>query len=242
MQEGMKDMYTGQKIGFGDIDLEHTVPYGVAKRGAETGSNFGLTTRLNNRAKGDISPEDWRKGVLKNYPIENGKLTPAAVKKLQQEQIIANKYNDDRARISGGTNPQTVAAIFKGINESKDKAEIKSKLKNKALASMVGYTETYLHGFRANRPGASRREYLYRGSDPGNKIMDAAAAKIDKYSRDGDTKKVEKVMDILRSGPGRIHSELDVKYGPKRLDNEVTEGANIANKVRQEILSEIEAL
>lgn len=242
LEEGMKDMYTGQRIGFGDIDLEHTVPFGVAKAGAETGSNFGLTTRLNNRAKGDISPEEWRQKVLKNYPTEGGKLTDAARKKLQDEQAVAQKYNDDRARVSGGTRPDTVASVFKGIDESNDKPAVKGKLKNKALQSLAGYGETYLQGFRANRAGASRRVYLYRDNETGVKILDAAASKIDSASKANDTAKVEKVLDILRSGSPRINAALDDKYGPKRLDNEAAEAATIANDVRKQILSEIEAI
>lgn len=242
LEEGMRDMYTGQKIGFGDMDLEHTVPFGVAKTGAETGSNFGLTTRLNNRAKGDMSPEDWRQKVLKNYPTENGKLTPAAQKRLQDEQAKAQKYNDDRARVSGGTRPETVASVFRGIDESKDSAAVKGKLKNKALQSMSGYGETYLQGYRANRAGASRRVYLYRDNETGVKILDAAAAKIDGASKANDTAKVEKVLDLLRSGAPRINSALDEKYGTKRLDNEATESAAVANNVRKQILSEIEAI
>ena len=240
LEEGMKDMYTGQKIGFGDMDLEHTVPFGVAKAGAETGSNFGLTTRLNNRAKGDMSPEDWRQKVLKNYPTENGRLTDAARKKLQDEQVKAQKYNDDRARVSAGTRPDTVASVFKGIDESKDTPKVKGKLKNKALQSMAGYGETYLQGFRANRAGASRRVYLYRDNETGTRILDAAAAKIDRASKANEPAKVERVLDILRSGAPRINSALDERYGPKRLDNEATEAATVANGVRRQILSEIE--
>jgi hypothetical protein len=235
-------MYTGQKVGFGDIDLEHTIPFGVAGRGAETGSNFGLTTRLNNRAKGNISPEEWRQNTLKKYPLEKGKLTPEAAKRIQQEQIEAAKYNSDRARISGGTNPGTVASIFKGIDDSKNPTAVKSKLKNKALASMAGYGETYLQGWRANRAGSSRRVYIYRGTEAGDRVMNAAAAKIDRYSKEGNTQKVEKVMDIMRSGAPRIQGALDKKYGPKRLDNEATEATDIANKVRKDILDEIEAV
>ena len=242
MQEGMRDMYTGQKVGFGDIDLEHTVPFGVAKAGAETGANFGLTTRKNNREKGDVSPEQWRQAVLAKYPTENGKLTEATRQKLQAEQITAQKYNDDKARVSGGTTPKTVAAVFKGIDESSNKGPIKQKLKNKALQSMAGYGETYLHGFRANRAGASRRVYIYRGSADGEKIMNTAAKVIDKYSQSGDTAKVEKALEILRSASPRIHSTLDRQYGPKRLDNEATGANEVATKVRQEILSELEAI
>jgi hypothetical protein len=242
MQEGMRDMYTGQKIGFGDIDLEHTIPFGVAKAGAETGSNFGLTTRLNNRAKGDLSPETWRGKVLKGYETKEGKLTPKALQKLQDEQAAARKYNDEKAKVSGGTRPDTVAAVFKGIDDSSNKPVIKSKLKNKALQSMAGYGETYLQGFRANRPGASRRVYIYRGNATGDKVMDAAAKKIDEATKAGDTAKVEKVLDILRGGAPRINEALDKQYGPKRLDNEATGAADVANKVRQNILSEIEAV
>lgn len=242
MQEGMRDMYTGQKVGFGDIDLEHTIPFGVAKAGAETGSNFGLTTRKNNREKGDISPEEWRQKVLEKYPMEGGNLTEKARQRLQDEQVAAQKYNDEKAKVSGGTSPGTVASVFKGIDDSANKGPVKQKLKNKALQSMAGYGETYLHGFRANRAGASRRMYIYRGSALGEKVMDTAAQVIDKYSQSGDTAKVEKALEILRSASPRIHAILDEKYGPKRLDNEATEGPAISNKVRQEILSELEAL
>lgn len=242
MQEGMRDMYTGQRVGFGDIDLEHTVPFGVGRAGAETGANFGLTTRKNNREKGDISPEEWRQKVLAKYPTENGQLTAAARKKLQDEQIAAQKYNDEKAKVQGGTNPDTVASVFKGIDESANKGATKQKLKNKALQSMAGYGETYLHGFRANRPGASRRVYIYRGTAQGEQIMDTAAAVIDKYSKEGNTAKVEKAMEILRSGAPRIHEVLDQKYGSKRLDSEATEATDLANKVRKEILEELEAL
>jgi hypothetical protein len=242
MEEGMKDMYTGQKVGFGDIDLEHTIPYGVARSGAETGSNFGLTTRLNNRAKGDISPEEWRQKVLKNYETKDGKLTPAAVKKLQGEQAAATRYNDQKTKIKGGASPDTVASIFKGIDESSESNMNKSKLKNKALQAMSGYGETYLQGFRANRAGASRRVYTYRGTEAGNKIMDKAAEKIDQAQKAGDTAKVEKVLDLLRQGTPRINEALTKKYGEKRLDNEATEAADIANGVRRDILSELEAI
>ena len=240
MEEGMKDMYTGQKIGFGDIDLEHTIPYGVARTGAETGSNFGLTTRLNNRAKGDISPEDWRQKVLKNYETKDGKLTPAAIKKLQDGQAAATRYNDQKAKIKGGASPDTVASIFKGIDESSESNVNKSKLKNKALQAMSGYGETYLQGFRANRAGASRRVYTYRGTEIGNRIMDTAAQKIDRAQKAGDSKKVDQVLDVLRSGTPRINESLTRRYGEKRLDNEATEAADIANGVRREILTELE--
>jgi hypothetical protein len=242
LEEGMRDMYTGQKIGFGDIDLEHTIPYGVAKAGAETGSNFGLTTRLNNRAKGDISPEEWRAKVLKQYEVKEGKLTAAAQEKLQREQMEATRYNDSKAAVTGGTRPDTVAAVFKGIDDSAEKPAIKQKLKNKAMQSMADYGETYLQGFRENRPGASRRVYVYRDSVPGTKILDSAAARIDKYTQEGNTEKVEKILETLRTGAPRINRALDDQYGPKRLDSEATEAANVANKVREDILSEIEAI
>jgi hypothetical protein len=242
MQEGMRDMYTGQRVGFGDIDLEHTIPYGVARAGAETGSNFGLTTRLNNRAKGDLSPDEWRQKVLKNYETRDGKLTPAAIEKLQKEQAAATRYNNEKARVKGGANPETVSEIFKGIDGSSESNMNKSKLKNKALQAMSGYGETYLQGFRANRAGASRRVYTFRGTELGNKVMDTAARKIDEGSKSGDSGKVEKALDILRSGTPRINEALTKKYGKKRLDNEATEAANIANGVRRDILSELEAL
>jgi hypothetical protein len=242
MEEGMRDMYTGQRVGFGDIDLEHTVPHGVARAGAETGSNFGLTTRLNNRAKGDISPEEWRQKVLKNYETKDGKLTPASVKKLQDEQAAAARYNDQKTKVKGGASPDTVASIFKGIDESSESNMNKSKLKNKALQAMSGYGETYLQGFRANRAGASRRVYTYRGTEIGNKVMDKAAEKIDQAQKAGDTAKVEKVLDLLRQGTPRINDVLTKKYGEKRLDNEATEAAEIANGVRRDILSELEAI
>lgn len=242
MEEGMRDMYTGRKIGFGDIDLEHTIPFGVGKAGAETGSNFGLTTRLSNRAKGDISPEEWRQKVLSKYPSEGGTLTEAAMKRLQKEQAAADKYNSDKAKVSGGTRPDTVASIFKGIDESNDKEAVKSKLKNKALQSLAGYTETYMQGFRANRAGASRRVYFYRGNETGSKIMDLAAQKIDQAYKSNDLAKVEKILEILRSGSLRVNKALDEKYGPQRLDNQATEAASVANSVRNSILSEIAAL
>ena len=242
MEEGMRDMYTGQRVGFGDIDLEHTVPYGVARAGAETGSNFGLTTRLNNRAKGDISPEEWRQKVLKNYDTQDGKLTPAAIKKLQEEQEAAVRYNSEKAKVSGGANPSTVGEIFKGIDGSSQSNVNKSKLKNKALQAMSGYGETYLQGFRANRPGASRRVYVYRGTELGNKIMDTAARKIDEGSKGGDTAKIERALDILRGGAPRINEALTSKYGDKRLDSEVTEATDIANGIRRDILTELEAI
>jgi hypothetical protein len=241
MEEGMKDMYTGQKIGFGDIDLEHTVPYGVARTGAETGSNFGLTTRLNNRAKGDISPEEWRQKVLKGYPTENGKLTDKSKEKLIKEQLVAQDYNNKRAAVESGTNAGTVASVFKGIDDSSEKTPIKQKLKNKAMASMAGYTETYLSGFRENRAGASRRVYLYRDSAEGEKVLDTAARKIDQHTQAGNTAKVEQVLNILRDGSPRIQGILDEKYGPQRLDSQATEATNIANKVRSDLIKEIEA-
>jgi hypothetical protein len=49
-------------------------------------------------------------------------------------------------------------------------------------------------------------------------------------------------MEILRSGAPRIHEVLDQKYGSKRLDSEATEATDLANKVRKEILEELEAL
>ena len=72
--------------------------------------------------------------------------------------------------------------------------------------------------------------------------MNAAAAKIDRYSKEGNTQKVEQILTIMRSGTPRIQEELDKKYGPKRLDNEATEATDIANKIRKDILDEIEAV
>jgi hypothetical protein len=214
----------------------------VARAGAETGSNFGLTTRLNNRAKGDISPDEWRQKVLKNYETRDGKLTAAAIEKLQNEQAAATRYNNEKARVKGGANPETVGEIFKGIDGSSESNMNKSKLKNKALQAMSGYGETYLQGFRANRPGASRRVYTYRGTELGNSIMDTAARKIDEGSKAGDSAKVEKVLDVLRSGTPRINEALTTKYGEKRLDNEVAEATGIANGVRRQILTELEEI
>jgi hypothetical protein len=242
MQEGMRDMYTGQRVGFGDIDLEHIVPFGVAGRGAETGSNFGITTRLNNRAKSDESPETWRQKVLSQYEMKGGKLTPAAISKLQVEQADASRYNDSRASIKGSASPETVAAIFQGIDQSKENPKNKSKLKNKALATMAGYTETYFQGFRANRAGQSRRIYVYKGTELGNRIMDTAAQKIDQAQKAGDNGRVEKILDILRTGSPRINEALTSKYGDKRLDSEVTEATDIANGIRRDILTELESI
>ena len=242
MEEGMRDMYTGQRVGFGDIDLEHTIPFGVARAGAETGSNFGLTTRLNNRAKGDVSPEEWRQKVLKGYETAGGKLTDKAKTRLREEQVAAQRYNDEKAAVSGGTSPKTVAAVFKGIEESDNNTATKQKLKNKAMASMADYGETYLAGFRANRPGASRRVYLYRNSAEGERVLDMASRVIDDASRSGDTVRVEKALDILRSGAPRINDALTKRYGSQRLDNEATEAADVANTVRGQLIKELEAL
>jgi hypothetical protein len=242
MEEGMKDMYTGQRVGFGDIDLEHTVPFGVAKRGAETGSNFGITTRLNNRVKSDESPETWRQKVLGQYEMDGGKLTPQAIQRLQSEQADAARYNDKRASIKAGASPETVASIFQGIDQSNEKPVNKSKLKNKALATIAGYTETYFQGFRANRAGQSRRLYMYKGTELGDKVMDTAARKLDQAQKAGDTKKVEQILQILRTGTPRVNEALTKKYGDKRLDNEATEAADIANGVRRDILSELEGI
>lgn len=243
MEEGMRDMYTGQRIGFGDIDLEHTIPFGVGRELAEHGSNFGLTTRLNNRAKGDISPESWRQKILKNYELDSsGRLTEAARLKLQKEQQAASKYSDDRARVSGQTSPETVASIFKGIDGSGEKTSVIQKLKNKALQSMAGYTETYLQGFRANRPGASRRVYVFRGTELGEQAMDEAVRVIDRYQREGNTGKVEKALEILRSAGPRINGALDQRYGATRLDKDSLDATDIANGVRRDIISELGAL
>jgi hypothetical protein len=189
-----------------------------------------------------VSPEEWRQKVLKNYETSGGKLTPAAVKKLQDEQAAATRYNSEKAKVKGGANPETVAEIFKGINGSSESNMNKSKLKNKALQAMSGYGETYLQGFRANRPGASRRVYTYRGTELGNNIMDTAARKIDEGSKAGDSKKVERVLDVLRSGTPRINEALTAKYGDKRLDSEVTEATGIANGIRRDILTELEGI
>ena len=72
--------------------------------------------------------------------------------------------------------------------------------------------------------------------------MDTAAMVIDKYSKEGDSAKVERALEILRSAAPRIHEALDSQYGPKRLDNEATGAADVANKIRQDVLSELEAL
>ncbi len=242
LEEGMRDMYTGRRIGFGDIDLEHTIPFGVAKAGAETGSNFGLTTRLNNRSKGDISPEDWRQKVLKQYPTENGVLTEESRKKLRAQQDEAETYNRNKARVSSGTTADTVAGIFKGIDESKDSPKTKAKLKNKAMQSLAGYTETYMKGYRANRAGARRRVYVFKDSDLGTQVLNKAAEKIDKYSKAGDQAKVDNILKSLQSAAGRINDALGEKYGAERLDNQATEAASIADRVRKEILDEIGAI
>jgi hypothetical protein len=72
--------------------------------------------------------------------------------------------------------------------------------------------------------------------------MDKAAEKIDQAQKSGDTAKVERVLDLLRQGTPRINDALTKKYGEKRLDNEATEAAEIANGVRRDILSELEAI
>jgi len=240
LQEGMRDVYTGQRLGFGDIDLEHIVPSGVAKAGAEVGSNFGLTSRLNNRAKGDVSPESWRSQILSRYETKGGRLTPGAIEKLRLEELEARKYNDERSKLTGGVDPKVILDIFKGIDGSSSKPNDKSKLKDKALSSLIDYTATYMQGYRANRGEARRRIYVYRGTSVGESILDSAAKKIDEASKRGDTKKVEKIYEILRSGAGRINAELDEEYGPRRLDNGVPRAAEIANSVRTKILEEIE--
>ncbi len=154
----------------------------------------------------------------------------------------STRYNDSKAAVTGGTRPDTVAAVFKGIDDSPEKPAVKQKLKNKAMQSMAGYGETYLQGFRENRPGASRRVYIYKDSIPGTKVLDTAAAKIDKYTQEGNTEKVEKILEALRTGAPRINKALDDQYGPKRLDSQATEAADVANRVREEILKEIEAI
>jgi hypothetical protein len=132
--------------------------------------------------------------------------------------------------------------VFRGIEESDNNTATKQKLKNKAMASMADYGETYLAGFRANRPGASRRVYLYRNSAEGERVLDIASRVIDDASRSGDTARVEKALDILRSGAPRINEALTKRYGPQRLDNEATEAADVANSVRGQLMKELEAL
>jgi hypothetical protein len=73
-------------------------------------------------------------------------------------------------------------------------------------------------------------------------VLDTAASKIDKYTKEGKTEKVEKILETLRTGAPRINKALDDQYGAKRLDSEATDAANVANKVREDILKEIEAI
>ena len=106
---------------------------------------------------------------------------------------------------------------------------------------MAGYTETYLSGFRENRAGASRRVYLYRDSAEGERVLDTAARKIDQHTQAGKPEKVEQVLNLLRSGSPRIQGILDEKYGAQRLDSQATDATNIANKVRSDLIKELEA-
>jgi soluble cytochrome b562 len=243
MEENMRDMYDGRRIGFGDIDLEHGIPFTLAGRGAETGSNFGLSTRLSNRSKGNISPEEWRSKVLKRYPAdEKGQLTESARAKLLEEQNSVRKYNNARA-LASQANPQTVAAVFKGIEDSGMSKEEKESLKNKAMASIAGYTETYFVGERPTRKGASVRVYMYRDSALGSSVLDLAAQKIDKFTQEGKLDEVQKILSILQSGAPRVDKVLDEKFGPGRTSVEAASSSSeAANTVRQELLNELQSI
>jgi hypothetical protein len=243
MEEGMRDMYDGRRIGFGDIDLEHAIPFTLAGRGAETGSNFGLSTRLSNRSKGNISPEEWRQKLLKRYPAdETGELTPAARKKLLEEQAAVRKYNTARDMASQ-TTPQTVAAVFRGIEDSGMSTPEKESLKNKAMASIAGYTETYFVGERPTRKGASVRVYMFRDSALGSRVLDLAAQKIDNYTSQGRLDEVQKVLSLLRSGAPRVDSILDGKFGATRSSEEAAASSSeAANQVRQQLIEELQSL
>jgi hypothetical protein len=71
-------------------------------------------------------------------------------------------------------------------------------------------------------------------------VLDTAARKIDQHTQAGKPEKVEQVLNILRSGSPRIQGILDEKYGAQRLDSQATEATNIANKVRSDLIKEIE--
>lgn len=243
MEENMRDMYDGRRIGFGDIDLEHGIPFTLAGRGAETGSNFGLSTRLSNRSKGNISPEEWRSKLLKRYPVdENGQLTESARRKIIEEQESVRKYNNARA-LASQASPQTVAAVFRGIEDSGMSKEEKESLKNKAMASIAGYTETYFVGERPTRKGASVRVYMYRDSVLGSRVLDLAAQKIDKYTQEGKVGEVQKVLSLLQTGSPRVDRILDEKFGSWRNSVEAASAASeAANQVRKELLEELGAI
>lgn len=243
MEENMRDMYDGRRISFGDIDLEHGIPFTLAGKGAETGSNFGLSTRLSNRSKGNISPEEWRSKLLKRYPAdEKGQLTEPAKAKLLEEQNSVRKYNNARV-LASQANPQTVAAVFKGIEDSGMSKEEKESLKNKAMASIAGYTETYFVGERPTRKGASVRVYMYRDSALGSSVLDLAAQKIDKYTQEGKLEEVQKILSILQSGAPRVDKVLDEKFGSGRTSVEAASSSSeAANTVRQELLDELQSV
>ena len=241
LEEGMKDVYTGRQLGFGDVDLEHIVPFNVGGKAAEVGSNFGLTSRLNNRGKGNVSPEDWKAGVLKKYPVdEKGQLTPAAAKKLLADEAKAVKYNADRGRMTK-TEAKDVADIFKAIEASGESTMTRQKLKNKAMSSLAKYGETYLVGERANRAGQFRRQYIFRGTKSGEEVLDKAANLVSKYAAEGNDAGVAKVLNTLNSAAGRINSQLDSQFGPTRKDMEAGKAGTAAHAaVLKEILGELE--
>lgn len=244
MEENMRDMYDGRRIGFGDIDLEHGIPYTVGGRGAETGSNFGPATRLNNRSKGDMSPEEWRRTVLRDYPTdEKGSLTAEARRLLLKRQEEVREYNAKRENIKGEqTRPETVYSLFRGVDESNAKNPEKQAHKNKIMASLAGYTETYFVGTRPNR-GNSVRKYLYRESNLGSSVLDLAASKIDKLAKEGRTEEINKIISILQSGPNRVNQVLETEFGKDRSSVAAAElGSDTANKIRQQLIDEITAI
>lgn len=246
LENGARDVYTGQLLPFSKADLEHKIPFEAIGYLAEVGNNMGLTASNFNRAKSKGPAAylyDTVKGFLVGKTLLNQKksdpelFTTVNGRKVltkEGEERLNNVNNREQKRWSLSRNiedaasaaptSRKIAELSQGIKESDFSVPEKTHMQNKLVAGMTGAAETARAGYQSG--GRDEQPWYWMEQIPTTlpRLL-SVAVKLKERAEQGDDSGWQEFLTTMRGASARIkqHAEETVPKNRTVKGKEVTE-------------------
>jgi hypothetical protein len=246
LENGAKDVYTGQLLPFSKADLEHKIPFEAIGNLAEVGNNMGLTASNFNRAKSKGPAaylHDLEKGFLVGKTLLSRKKTdPALFTTVDGRKVLTkegeerlNNVNDrerkrwglvrdiEQAAASAPTSKK-ISEVSRGIQESDFSVPEKTHMLNKLMAGMTGAAETARAGYQSG--GRDEQPWYWMEHIPTTlpRLL-SVAMKLKERAESGDDSGWNEFVTTMKGATARIkqHAEETVPKNRTVKGKEVTE-------------------
>lgn len=246
LENGCRDVYTGQLLPFSKADLEHKIPFEAIGYLAEVGNNMGLTASNFNRAKSKGPASylyDTDKGFLVGKTLLNAKKSdPEFFTTINGRKVLTKEgeerldgvntreirrwglvRNVEEAAAASPTSKK-ISELAGSISESDFSAPEKTHMLNKLMAGMTGAAETARAGYQSG--GRDEQPWYWMEQIPTTlpRLM-SVAIKLKQRAESGDDAAWNEFVATMRSATTRIkqHAEDTVPKNRTVKGKEVTE-------------------